>query len=80
MTKDSWTFRLNYILLRMKCSKAAVPIPEITEDWVGFDLESSPSKFLIRSTIPSPIDDYSFSLDLLGWEATSAGLIVFLTQ
>ena len=53
--------------------KRPFPSQKIAKDWVGFDPESSPSKVVIRSTIPPPIDDYSFLLYLLG---NSAGLTI----
>ena len=51
-------------------AKRPFPSQKIAKDWVGFDPESSPSKVVIRSTIPQPIDGYSFLLYLLGWETS----------
>ena len=46
--------------------KRPFPSQKIAKDWVGFDPESSPSKVVIRLTIPPPIDDYFFLLYPLG--------------
>ena len=55
--------------------KRPFPSQKIAKDWVGFDPESSPSKVVIRSTIPPPINDYSFLLYPLG---NSVGLTIYM--
>ena len=65
---------MNHIYFSFSLVKRPFPSQKIAKDLVGFDPESSPSKVVIRSTIPPPIDGYSFLLYLLG---NSAGLTVF---